>query len=204
MSDTRVATAEQAAILLDNRQSVLLGRLAERPVGASELARALDRPLSSVHAALQRLLRAGLVEQVSSRPRAGPPVRQYRLPVPWIIPFEVTPAATLRDLLAKSFEERLNEHLDALAAFMTRVDGRWAVTVSASDGIWQHTIAPINRPAEPQPVIFAQGIQLRLSKDRAREFGVRLRALMDEFAAEPSATGREWAFTGLLTPGRGS
>lgn len=204
MSDERVATAEQAAILLDNRQAVLLARLTEQPVGAAELARALGRPLSSVHAALQRLLRAGLVEQVALRQRAGPPVRQYQLPVPWTIPFEVTPAATLRELLAKSFEERLNEHLDAIAAFMGRVEGRWGVTVSASDGIWQHTLSPVDQPAEPLPVIFAQGIQLRLSEDRAREFGERLRALMDEFAAEPSATGSEWAFTGLLTPGRGS
>ncbi|MFD1733293.1 helix-turn-helix domain-containing protein [Deinococcus malanensis] len=103
MSHVRTATAPQAALLLDPELGPLLARLSERPVGAAELARSVNRPLSSVHAVLQRLVREGLVEQVSVRTRAGRPVREYELPMPWRIPFAVTPASTFRELLGVAF-----------------------------------------------------------------------------------------------------
>jgi hypothetical protein len=206
MSEPQIANVEQATLLLDTDLGDLLARLSEGPVGAAQLAGLLGQPLSSVHARLQRLLRAGVIEQVSVRKRAGRPVREYLLHTPWSIPFEVTPAATLRELLGSAFQARLNEHLDSLAAFMTRLEGEWVIEVTGQGGHWGHVFKQQDKfKGVPRP-IFGQGTELRLNNNQARELGKRLEALIEEFGtqptAQPSSDTSNWSFTALLTPER--
>jgi DNA-binding transcriptional ArsR family regulator len=200
MAAERTANAEQAALLLDPKLDAMLSRLSEGPVGAADLARHLHRPLSTVYATLQRFVAAGLVEQVSERRRAGRSVREFQLILPWNVPFEVTPAATLRELLGGGFQARIHAQLDGLATFMGRLSGEWMVEIGTPDGLWQHHTRQRERvPGSALPV-FAQGRDLTLTDDQAHEFEQRLKALIDEFETPPSPGSRTWLMTALFTP----
>ena len=198
----RTASAGQARLLLDPRLHPLLTELARRgEAGAAELARALGKPLSSVHAQLERLLAAEVVELVGRRARAGRPVRLYRLPLPWHVPFEVTPAATLRELLGGGFEVGLQAQLDHLARLMGGVEDRWEVLLGWQNGQLSENIQTLRRSAVPRlgPVM-GTGADLRLTPERAQDLNARLNALLAEFQADQDEAGERWTLTVLLTP----
>jgi len=122
------------------------------------------------------------------------------MPDRWTVPFEVTPAATLRDLLASSMTPRVNDHLDGLAAVMTRLDCRWVIQVWAQDGHWQHNITPNVQPGPALEPILARGVDVRLSETRAREFARRFVSLIREMEDAQQEGEPVWSFTALLTP----
>lgn len=207
MPPARTATAQQAALLLDPVLDPLFSALAktgEEGAGAAELARRSGTPLSTTHARLARLLSAGVVERTGERARSGRPVRLYRLPLPWHIPFEVTPAATLRELLGGGFERRLRSHLDVLAGRMGVLGERWSLTLDRSDDReLQHVFghgAGGGRPLPPEPLL-ASGTDLRLTPTRAGELQRQLWALLEEYAhAQDPSEAPTWNVTVLLTP----
>jgi len=207
MPPARTATARQAALLLDPALDPLLSALAqadEEGAGAADLARRSGAPLSTTHARLARLLAAGVVEVTGERMRSGRPVRLYHFPLPWHIPFEVTPAATLRELLGGGFERRLHRHLDQLAGRMLHLGERWSLTLDRSDDReLQHVFghgASQGRPLPPEPLL-ASGADLRLTPARAGELQRRLWALLENYAhAQDSADAPAWSVTVLLTP----
>ncbi len=198
----RSADALQARLLLDARLQPLLTELARLgDASAGDLARTLDRPLSSVHAQLERLLAAGVVDLSGLRARAGRPVRLYHLPLPWRVPFEVTPAATLRELIGSSFELRLREQLDHLAVAMARAEGQWEVRVDWMNDQLENSIRPLRRSDEPRlGGVVGTGADLRLTPGRALAFKERLNQLLEEFQAVQDDAGERWAITVLLTP----
>jgi hypothetical protein len=203
----RTANPSQAKLLLDPHLSPLLEALAKAGpggLGAADLARQTATPLSTVHARLARLLAAGVLELAGTRARAGCPVRLYCLPLPWQIPFEVTPAATLRDLLGGGFGERLRGHLDRLAGRMLNLGETWSIHLQcAEDGELMHTFQHAEsqgRSLPPEPLL-AEGHELRLNTARAQELQRRLWALLQEYAVTQD-TGEvpNWSVTVLLTP----
>lgn len=207
MTPARTATAQQAALLLDPALDPLFSALAktgEEGTGAADLARRSGAPLSTTHARLARLLAAGVVESTGERARCGRSVRLYRLPLPWHIPFEVTPAATLRELLGGGFERRLRSHLDVLAGRMGVLGERWSLTLDRSDDReLQHVFghgASGGRPLPPEPLL-ASGADLRLTPARAGELQRRLWELLEEYAhAQDGGDQPSWNVTVLLTP----
>lgn len=202
----RTASAEQARLLLDSRLHPLLNELARLGVSsAGQLARVLGRPLSSVHAQLERLLAAGVVLAAGQQARAGRPLRLYRLPLPWSVPFEVTPAATLRELLDSSFETRLREQFDQLAGVMGRAEGQWEVLLEWQNGQLGNSIRPQRRSeVAPLTLVVGAGADLRLSPERVHDLKLRLTALLEEFQASPDEAGERWSLTVLLTPQAGT
>ncbi|WP_229780949.1 hypothetical protein [Deinococcus malanensis] len=127
-------------------------------------------------------------------------MREYELPMPWRIPFAVTPASTFRELLGGGFQARLSTHLDTLASIMSGVDDEWVIEADTLEGNVVHRIQPVG-PAPPGAArVFAQGLDVRLSNEQALEFGRRLKALMEEFEGMSSPEVPIWSFTALLTP----
>lgn len=207
MPPVRTATARQAALLLDPALDPLLAALAragEEGAGAADLARRAGAPLSTTHARLERLQAAGVAEEAGQRARAGRSVRLYRLPLPWHIPFEVTPAATLRELLGGGFERRLRGHLDQLAERMGVLGEHWSLTLDRSEpGELLHIFGhggSGGRPLPPEPLL-ASGADLRLTPARAGALQRRLWEVLEEFSG-PQDPGDvpTWSVTVLLTP----
>lgn len=198
----RTASPQQAALLLDPRLNDLLSELVRLDsASASELARALGRPLSSVHAQLERLLVAGIVEVAAVQARAGRPIRRYRMPLPWHVPFAVTPAATLRELLGGGFETGLSEQLDALARVMGHAESQWEVLVERLEGQLSQQIRPLRRSEMSHlRAAMGSGVNLRLVPARSLELKERLTALIQEFMTQPDEDGQRWTLTVLLTP----
>ncbi|ADV66636.1 hypothetical protein [Deinococcus maricopensis] len=199
----RTATAAQAALLLDERYAPVFTALAQGEAGAAEVARRANRPLSSVHAQLTRLHGAGVVDVVAVRARAGRTVRVYGWPRPWHIPFAVTAAATLRELLAGPLQARLSDQLDTLAWVLERdrTSSMWAVTLDVQDNAIAHRIHSGDWEG-PRSPLMASGVELRLSPGRVRALQERLTALMDELAESPDEGGERWSLTVLLSPSR--
>lgn len=203
----RTANPEQAALLLDPHLQALLGALAKAGpggAGAAQLARTAGGALSTTHARLSRLLAAGVLEVAGTRTRAGRPVRLYRLPLPWQIPFEVTPAATLRELLGGGFERLLLGHLDRLAGRMQGLGHPWSLELDrGEDGEPLHTFRhaqSLGRPLPPEPLL-AVGHELRLNTARAQELQQRLWTLLRDYAdAQDTGEVPTWSVTVLLTP----
>lgn len=206
----QTANAAQARLLLDPALGPLLGALAKAPpegLGAADLARRAGAPLSTTHARLERLRAAWVVEVAGERTRSGRPVRLYRLPLPWHIPFEVTPAATLRELLGGGFEERLRGHLDSLAGRMQTLGAGWYVALyTQPDGLFVHAFRHQERTEEQtqgpldEPLL-AEGHDLRLSPRRAQDLQQKLWTLLREYAdAQDEGDVPTWRVTLLLTP----
>lgn len=192
----------QAALLLDPAHETLLQALARAGAagqGAAALARSAGQPLSTVHARLERLRAAGVVEVVAVQPRAGRPVRLYALPLPWHIPFEVTPAATLRELLGGGFGPHLTRQMDALARRMLHLSAGWRVTLSAAPDGLAHTI---ESPADTsgQEAMLGVGFQVHLRRERAAGFLKRLSELVGEYRDAPDSEDEPaWLGTFIFT-----
>lgn len=176
---------------------------AGRP-SASELALTLNLPLSKVHYLLEQLVDAGVAEVVEVERRAGRPIRRYRMERDWYVPFEVTPASTLEELVggqARALMDRFTHGLMKLQ----QDDGRewgfrlvYSETHGLSLGI---TDVHGEQPFREEPVM-ATWVALRLPRVRAQELRSRLEALLHEFD-EPGAEGAEPFTVGMfLAPGR--
>ena len=198
----RTATAAQAALLLNPAyEGVLhaLGCAGSAGAGAAALAILAQQPLSTVHARLEKLLLAGVVEVAEVRSRAGRPVRVYALPPAWRIPFEVTPAATLRELLEGGFRRHLTAQLDALAGRMLDLSAGWHIELNANASGLTHLVTP-GQEIRGEP-LSGRGFTLRLRRERAHEFLKRLNDLLHEYQEiQDEEPAPEWRGTILFTP----
>ena len=99
-------TPAQARLLLSLRGGLVLGALLQAPGGqsAAEVAREVNKPLTQVHRTLGQLLDAGLIVVFGTRPRAGRPVKLYTARAKeYQIPFRLSDAATMRELMAAQY-----------------------------------------------------------------------------------------------------
>jgi DNA-binding transcriptional ArsR family regulator len=93
-----VTDPEAGALLSDPAWLGWLEPFLGRTSGVAEAARRLGEPLDAVRYRVRRLERAGLIEVVGERRRAGRPVRLYRSVADgFVVPFEATPFVDLEE-----------------------------------------------------------------------------------------------------------
>ncbi|UQN07977.1 winged helix-turn-helix domain-containing protein [Deinococcus sp. QL22] len=204
LSVARIANTTQAALLLNTRYAETLAVLARGDATATEVARHLGKPLSSIHAQLELLLDAGVICVGATRSRAGRPMREYQLPLPWQIPFAATTAMTLRELLAGQLKVNVDLQVNALANALEDVyeSPDWFVEVSALNGIIQHSIEHVRLGSLPAQAMIGASLSLRLTAEQAGNLKARLNALISEFQDAQSVEGAagHWGLMVLLTP----
>jgi hypothetical protein len=103
----RVANARQAELLLDVELRRVVVPMMKRACSASELAPELGIGLQRAHYLIGRLQAAGVTALDSVQPRAGRPIRRYRVAPRWFVPFEVTGADTLEAVLEAQLLPRM-------------------------------------------------------------------------------------------------
>jgi hypothetical protein len=96
-----VADPEAGRLLSDPAWLGFLEPFLGRTSGVAEAARRLGRPLDAVRYRVRRMERAGLIEVVGERLRAGRPVRLNRSVADgFVVPFEATPFVDVEERMA--------------------------------------------------------------------------------------------------------
>jgi hypothetical protein len=96
-----VQTPEQARLLSDPAALRHLEPYIGRTLGAAAAAREAGVSVERMLYRVRQLLEAGLLEEVGKAPRAGRPVRLYRAPAGFRVPFHLTPFADLEAQLRR-------------------------------------------------------------------------------------------------------
>lgn len=110
-------TPEQARLLLDLAYTPVLAVLMAREASAGEVARETESTVKRAHHRITRLLGAGLIEVTGERRRGGRPVKLYRAgATAYRVPFTLTDAVTMRELLEAMHRPLLDAYLRAQAA----------------------------------------------------------------------------------------
>lgn len=192
------STAQQARLLLDLGNGPLLALLMSEARSAGRLAEELGQDVRRVHYKLGRLCEAGLVRVAREEKRAGRAVKFYEAcATMYKVPFSLTDAATLRDLIAVLYAPMLNGLLDGMARQLGRRDAR-TITLFLNE---QRSIQ-MGFDAPPSGTSFGALSALSLTDERAAQLRARLVALHDEFRALPDEEGARIHLVGLmLTPG---
>lgn len=98
-----VVDPRAARILADPDWIAWLEPFLGRVSGVAEAARRLGRPLDAMRYRVRRMERAGLLEVVGERRRAGRPIRLYRSVADgFVVPFEATPFVDLEERMKAS------------------------------------------------------------------------------------------------------
>lgn len=202
---SRALTRGQARLLLDPGHYGLLQCLLRGEVSASEAARDLGWPLQRAHYKLGRFVKAGLARVAREDKRAGRAVKRYVSARPeWFVPFELTPAGTLGELIAGQLEPRMRLIYEALAADITRFSRQQGVTLYMQDGTLTVQLAPkelAQADARPDTPTLAQLTRHRLSPTRARALGERWRAVLQEFPDEDDPDARTFSLAVFFIEG---
>ena len=90
-------------MLLDHLYGKVLGAVMVGQASASEVAARAELPLGRAHHRLPRLLEAGLIWVAGEQKRGGRAVKVYRAAVSYTVPFELTEAATVEELMAQMY-----------------------------------------------------------------------------------------------------
>lgn len=199
-----VANASQAALLLNERYADVINVLAGDGASASQVAKRIGKPLSSVHTQLKSLLGVGIIYVHTVHPRAGRPIKEYRLYLPWHIPFAVTPATSLRDLLADRLKSTIDQQMDALAMALERVydSPDWFVNVDASEGSLEFLVQNVALGQIATQPIVGISTELHLTPEKAILLKERLNMIFSEFSNEQTSddSALKWSLLLLLTP----
>lgn len=192
------STPQQARLLLDLANGPLLALLMSGESSASRLATELGQDVRRVHYKLVRLCEADLVRVTREEKRAGRAVKLYRAAArEYRVPFSLTDAATLRELLSSLYTPFLDGLIDGLASQLTRRDAR-AITLTLNE----QDNFQVGFDASPASTSFGALSAYQLTPARAAELRARLIALHDEFRALPEEEGARIHLVGLmLTPG---
>jgi DNA-binding transcriptional ArsR family regulator len=194
-----VTDPAQAQALLDTLNQDMLAELLEGEQPASVLAARLDVAMNTLHYRLRKLERLGLVRVARVQTRAGRAVRWYaptaRL---WDIPFDLTPAATVREFVAQTTSVWLERTLGNIAA-------RIQEGLSVSFGKWdvqrarlEYNLAPADEASLGDAVLLAQ--TLRLAPTRAAALRTGLETLITPFLREHDPDGVEYTISVLFQP----
>ncbi|GHF45769.1 hypothetical protein HNQ07_002306 [Deinococcus metalli] len=136
-------THQQARLLMDETCQEVLGPLMGSARSASEVAHATQRPLKAVHHRLTRLLAAELIVVTGQRARGGRPVKVYRAAAPrYRVPFDVTDAATLDELLGTIARPFVSSFTAQVAQLFTHEDGHELILVADARGRPSMSLAP--------------------------------------------------------------
>ena len=211
----RIASAEQAALLLALESRPLLALLMSMPSTAGEVAAHLGLDLGRAHYRLTRLARAGVAEvttagmtpaemtpaegaaEVTREVRPGRALKRYRVADRWFIPFEVTGADTLEAFVGSQIMPRMERFVQLSVRQIGDTYAAWGYWL---DGNTLNMGDPNGRARElfegDEPFLLNIGA-MNLRREHASELKRRLLSLVEEFAAHHDV--REPAYTfGLL------
>ncbi|WP_102128047.1 hypothetical protein [Deinococcus planocerae] len=169
-------TPEQARVLLDLAYAPTLNVLMTREASAGEVARETKSPVKRAHHLLTRLLGAGLIEVTGERKRGGRPVKLYRAARSYEVPFALTDAATLEELVAALHRPFLEAYFRARAR---PLDGEPQDSVFIGLNEDEGLVLSLRRGAREDPgrLDFGSLSAIRLPHDAMRELRRRMQEL---------------------------
>ena len=188
MTDTvRVANAAQATVLLEVELRPLLTALMERPHSAAEVGRSLKQSVQRAHYLIGKLIAVGVAQLDSVTPRAGRPVKRYRVAPRWFVPFEVTGSETLEAFLSAQILPRMDQFVSLSVRQLEAAYGTWGYWLEQDEGGNSLRVGdPENAALElftgDEPLLLNIG-SMHLSREHAVSLKHRLNALMSEFHA---------------------
>jgi|GEM_PF-5599672 len=200
---SRAETRKQAELLLNPDHYPVLNALTQGPHTATTLAELLGLPLSRAHYLLQTLTRAGIARVTSVTPRAGRAVRHYAVTHDWFVPFEVTPAHTLEELIAHQVESRMRRFVRLMLRHTERHGSHWGFWLRAgSSGALSVTLADPDGefPTDEEPMM-AGWARLRLTSQNAFTLRERLGEVFGEFASRENDEGSTYTVGLFLARG---
>jgi hypothetical protein len=199
---SRWANPGQARLLLDIELRPALDALMRGPHSAGELGARLDVTIQRAHYLIGKFGRAGLAELDSVQPRAGRAIRRWRVHPDWYVPFDVTQAASLTELVQGQLVPRMATFSGLLVRQLYQLQQVWGFRVWYRDGAANTSLlAPDGTSPFDGPPILANLGTLRLTPERAHELQARLLAVMDEFQDLPLADSRTYTAGLLLVEG---
>lgn len=139
------------------------------------------------------MIKAEIAVVTGEEKRAGRAVKRYASARPeWFVPFEITPAGTLGELIAAQLDPRMRRVYNRLAEETMLLGPQQGVTLRMQEDVLTVRLAP-PEASEPGTVPFsAQLSGLLLSPERAQEFHDRLEALGKEFTGTPDTEGEHY------------
>lgn len=199
---SRWADARQAALLLEVGLRPALDALMREPLSAGELATALGVNLQRAHYLIGKFERAGLAQLASVQPRAGRAIRRWRVHPDWYVPFDVTQAASLTELVQGQLVPRMATFSALIVRHLYHIKPLWGFRV------WHHNdaanvslLAPDGTtPFDGRPLLANLG-SLTLTPARALALQARVMEIMQEFQDAPAADSRTYSVGVFLTEG---
>lgn len=205
MTAHQVATAGQAALLLQPELRPLLQYLMREARSAGEVARELKVPLARASYLLGKLGREEVAFVERSEARAGRPIKRYRVASTWFIPYEVTAADTLESFWAAQLGPRMTEIAGFAARQLQEHHPVWGFWLSQGEVYSNLEVGTAQGPArdllagdEPLMLTIAA---LRLTEPQARMLKRRLRTLLTEVASWETTGATEYTLSLLLARG---
>lgn len=197
-------------ILVDHDRRAYLEPFMRGDCSTTEAAEALGVPVKDMAYRVQRMLRLGLVRATGEQRRAGRPVRRYRAPPSFFVPFAALPEVDLAEMFEVMVQPLQTGLLRGLAHAVTDTtwDVRdWGYTFELNDK-GHISVIPLAKPGEPADGIFERILQadappvylgyvpLRLDFARAKELQHELIELVQRYQSEQGA-GTYWVGVGL-------
>lgn len=202
MEDTLTATTPaQARLLLSLRAGRVLGALLEAgPQSAAEVARAAEQPLSQAHRTLGQLLGADLIVLAGTRPRAGRPCKLYAARAEtYQVPFALTDAATIREMMAAQYRPFFEAFLEHQAR-MIQAQGRDTIRLQQKGGQLNYSLL---KPEGQQftPDFYGFFAALVLTAEQAQTLQAELRRLGETAHRAGPPEGQPYLLGLLFSPG---
>ncbi len=197
-------------ILLDHERRGYLEPFMRAERSTSEAAAELGVPVKDMAYRVQRMLRVGLLSVTGEQRRAGRPVKRYRAPRRFFVPFAVLPEADLVEM----FEELVTPLQAGLLQGMVRAvtDTEWNVhdwgyRVELNDK-GEASVIPLSQEGDPSahiydqilqddaPAVFLGYVPLRLDFPRAKELQRDLIELLGRYQQD-RGSGVYWVSAAL-------
>ena len=190
-----VENLEAAKALLRPETRRFLEPFLDRPCTVSQAALELGVKPNALLYRVNQLWRLGLLRVEREEPRVGKPIKVYRSSAPaFFVPFALTPAETIEDLVLPLEREWSSRFARNAAALMAGYPGPLGV------GVWRvesgEVIAkPRPRPPAPFdatlfercPILSLWWVELHLDEDQAASLRKAMMALLERSTARPGA-----------------
>lgn len=197
----RVATTEQARILLDVATRPLLDLLMTGERSASQVAAHLGVSVQRAHYLLGKLTRAEIAEVSRVQPRSGRAVRYYTAPPRWFVSFAVTGEATLEAFMEAQVLPRIQRFLRLGVRQIGEKYRDWGYWLDSGsldmgdpDGAARHLFQG------DEPFLLNIGT-VHLAPERASALKRRLRAVVEEFVSQEDRAKPSYTIGLLLAKG---
>lgn len=189
-----VDDAAAATILLDQQRLRYLRPFMLRQCGTAEAASEVGVPVKEMAYRVRRMLALGLLAETGERSRKGRPVRLYRAPSAFFVPFAVAPAVDMEAMVERLLDaprRRLVEGLVSALGDVAQDVHRWGWQLEL-DEAQRVSIGPAAHPGSPRPLmrwlldvdepaLFMANTPLQLDHAAAKELQRELARLVERF-----------------------